>query len=140
MEKQMYNSLLTIKKKYEELENKLNSPQILNDIKKYTSLLKEINSSKEIVFVFKKYLDYENTKKDATNILRNEVDIELIKMAQNEIDKANNQMPNLIEKLKILLLPKDPNDEKNVIIEIRGAAGGDEANIFAGNLFEIYKK
>ena len=136
----MYNSLLTIKKKYEELENKLNSPQILNDIKKYTSLLKEINSSKEIVFVFKKYLDYENTKKDATNILRNEVDIELIKMAQNEIDKANNQMPNLIEKLKILLLPKDPNDEKNVIIEIRGAAGGDEANIFAGNLFEIYKK
>jgi peptide chain release factor 1 len=140
MEKQMYNSLLTIKNKYEELENKLNSPQILNDIKKYTSLLKEINSSKEIVFVFKKYLDYENTKKDATNILRNEVDIELIKMAQNEIDKANNQMPNLIEKLKILLLPKDPNDEKNVIIEIRGAAGGDEANIFAGNLFEIYKK
>lgn len=136
----MYKSLLEIKNKYEELEQKLNLPEITSDIKKYTSLSKEISSNKDIVDVFKKYLQFEKSKNEANEILKNKNDDEIIKMAKTEIEEANLQMPKLIEKLKILLIPKDINDDKNVIIEIRGAAGGDEANIFAGDLFEIYKK
>lgn len=136
----MYKSLLEIKNKYEELEEKLNLPEVTSNIKKYTSLSKELNSIKEIVDVFKKYLKFEKSKNEANEILKNKNDHEIIQMAKVEIEELNFQIPKLIEKLKILLIPKDSNDDKNVIMEIRGAAGGDEANIFAGDLFEIYKK
>ena len=136
----MYKSLLEIKNKYKELEEKLNLSEVMSDIKKYTSLSKEINSIKEIVSIFKKYLNFEKSKNEANEILKNKNDQEIMEMAKSEIEEANLQMPKLIEKLKVLLIPKDVNNDKNVIMEIRGAAGGDEANIFAGDLFEIYKK
>ncbi|VEU59691.1 peptide chain release factor 1 [Mesomycoplasma neurolyticum] len=135
----MYNSLLTIKNKYKELNNLLLEPKILNDIKKYTQINKEIASIKNIVEKFDKYLEYEKNNKEA-KLLLNEKDNEIVEFAKSEIAFTEEQMPILEKELVILLLPKDKNDDKNVIIEIRGAAGGDEANIFAGDLFKMYSK
>ena len=140
MEKQMFDSLLSIKNKHEELVDLLNNPKIAGDIKQYTKINREINSIQDVVEAFNNYLIAKQAKEDANEILKNESDNDLIEMAKMEISEAEEKMPKMEEELKILLLPKDPNDDKNVIIEIRGAAGGDEANIFAGDLFDIYKK
>lgn len=136
----MYNSLISINKKHTELSEMLTNPDIVSDIKKYTKLTKEINTIKDVVKVFKQYLELEQAKVDALEMIKNETDEELIEMAKMDLDNSDQQMPILTEELKILLLPKDENDDKNVIVEIKGAAGGDEANIFAGDLYDIYKK
>ena len=139
MQKQMYQSLKDIYKKYQELNDKLNSPEVSSNIKEYTKTTREINSIKDICISFKKYLDYETAIIEAKEILATEKDSELIEMAKMEITESEPNLKPLEEELKILLLPKDENDDRNVIMEIRGAAGGDEANIFAGNLLDMYK-
>jgi len=136
----MYKSLLEIKKKYEELEKKMADPAIASNIKKYTKVMHEAKSFKDIVKTFNEYLKLENQQKEAKELINSESDEEIIEMANMELSDANEKLPLLEEELKILLLPSDPNDDKNVIVEIRGAAGGDEANIFAGDLFDIYSK
>lgn len=136
----MRDSLMSVKNKYEELEKLLSTPEITGNIKEYTRISREQNSIRDVVFAFNKYLKFEKSKKDSNEIIRNESDSELLEMAKMELNEADEIMPKMEEELKILLLPSDPNNDKNVIIEIRGAAGGDEANIFAGDLFEIYKK
>lgn len=136
----MYNSLMSIKNKFNELENLLATPEISGNIKEYTRISKEQNSIKDVVKAFNKYLVAEQSKIDSNEIIKNESDHEIIEMAKMELHNAEVRMPEMEEELKILLLPSDPNNDKNVIIEIRGAAGGDEANIFAGDLYEIYKK
>lgn len=140
MEKQMHESIMAIKQKYAELQTLLQSPEVLSDIKKYTKINREANSIKAVAEAFDKYLVLENGLKEAKEMLGMETDPELVEMAKAEIQNSESKMPALEEELKILLLPQDPNDDKNVIIEIRGAAGGDEANIFAGDLFDIYKR
>lgn len=136
----MENSLLKIKAKFDELSLQINSDEVLKDIKKYTKINKELNSIKNIVSVFNKYLLHKNNLEESKKLLNESNEQELIEMAKNEISESEKAMLKLEENLKILLLPKDVNDDKNVIIEIRGAAGGDEANIFAGDLFKIYSK
>ncbi|MCK5807074.1 MAG: peptide chain release factor 1 [Mycoplasmataceae bacterium] len=140
MESSMKTSLIRLAKKYDELSVLLNDSEIISNIKKYTKLNMEQNEIKDIVETFNKYLAFEKAKEDSKDLLKNEKDADILEMASMELSEANTAMPKLIDELKILLLPKDKNDQKNVIMEIRGAAGGDEANIFAGNLFEIYKK
>lgn len=135
----MYNSLKSIYDKYQDLNNKLNNSEIASDIKKYTKITQEINDVKDIALSFKRYLNLEKTLNDAKEILLTEKDEELLELSKLEIAETEPKLKPLEEELKILLLPKDKNDNKNVIIEIRGAAGGDEANIFAGDLFDMYK-
>lgn len=139
MQKQMYQSLTDILKKYNELNEMLNTPEVSGNIKIYTKTTIEINSIKDICIAFMKYLAFEKAIVEAKEILATEKDSELIEMAKMEISDSEPNLKPLEEELKILLLPKDKNDERNVIMEIRGAAGGDEANIFAGNLFDMYK-
>ncbi|MGZ9413980.1 peptide chain release factor 1 [Mycoplasma sp. 5370] len=139
METSMYKSLISIKEKYNELNKILLDEKTMSDIKKYTQIVKEISSIKDIVETFDKYLAFENTIKEAKFLLA-EKDAEIIAFAKSEITNCEEQMPILEKELIILLLPKDENDERNVIMEIRGAAGGDEANIFAGDLFKMYNK
>ncbi|WLP85986.1 peptide chain release factor 1 [Mycoplasma seminis] len=139
METTMYNSLMQIKLKYDELENSLQNPEIISDIKKYTKINKEMNSIKDIVEAFNQYLEAESNLKNAKEMLK-ENDEELVSLAKMEISEAEEKMSKLTDELKILILPKDENDDKDVIVEIRGAAGGDEANIFAGDLFRMYSK
>ncbi|TDV24183.1 peptide chain release factor 1 (bRF-1) [Mycoplasmopsis mustelae] len=136
----MYKSLYQIKQKYEELENALLKPDVISDIKKYNKINKEINSIKEIVMTFNQYLLAEENQKQAKEILNIEKDEDLLSFAKQEIQDVENTMYELTKKLKVLILPKDENDDRDVIVEIRGAAGGDEANIFAGDLYRMYSK
>ena len=139
MDKIMLDRLETIHARYEQIQNDLQNDEIISNLKKYTELSKEARQLEE---VNKTFLEYKNTQKNLEEAkeLLNEDDPEMVLMAKNEIEEANKLISELEEKLKILLLPKDPNDEKNVIMEIRGAAGGDEGNIFAGDLFRMYSR
>ncbi|MDC8900387.1 peptide chain release factor 1 [Metamycoplasma hyosynoviae] len=140
MEKTMHTSLMSIKEKYENYAKKLADPNIYNDIKKYTQYAKEQSEIEEIYKNFLKYLASEDSYNMSKKILETEKDEELILLAKEDILIQEKLMQELEQVLKELMLPQDENDNKNVIVEIRGAAGGDEANIFSGDLFKMYQK
>ncbi|MCM1514066.1 MAG: peptide chain release factor 1 [Anaeroplasma bactoclasticum] len=135
----MIDRLEVIRQRYQQIGEQLTDPNIVSDIKKMTALAKEQRSLEKIVV---KYQELQKLNQDIVDLkeMVNDSDPEIREMAQMELDVANNRLPELEEEIKILLLPKDPNDEKNVIVEIRGAAGGDEGNIFAGDLYRMYIK
>ena len=133
----MIDRLENILKKYEELDLELVKPQVISDSNTLTKLSKEHSSLEEIVTVYRRYKDILNGISDDEELLK---DSELRDMAKEELEGLYKEKEELEGKLEILLLPKDENDSKNVIMEIRGAAGGDEANIFAGDLFRMYQK
>lgn len=128
-----------IEEKYEELTKQLSDPDIVSDIKKMTAIAKEHRNAEKVV---EKYREYKNVIKSIEDLkeMAKDSDQEIREMAEMELDELKPRVPILEEELTIMLLPKDPNDDKNVIVEIRGAAGGDEANIFAGDLFRMYSK
>jgi len=133
----MKERLDIIKERYEFLCNELLKPEIYNDYKKFQVIEKEKNSLEATVQTYNKYnlvLDDIEAAKEM------EKDPEMKAFALEELENLHNEKENIEKKLKVLLLPKDPNDDKNVIVEIRGAAGGDEGNIFAGDLFRMYSK
>ncbi|MDD5888168.1 MAG: peptide chain release factor 1 [bacterium] len=123
--------------RYQQLETELTKPEVLSDIKKTREYSKEMAALEDIVTCYKKYkkvlADIENTKEMTK-------DSELGEIAKEELKGLEEEKSSLDKELEILLIPKDPNDGKNVVIEIRGAAGGDEANIFAGDLFRMYTR
>ena len=133
----MIDRLENILKKYEELDLELVKPEVISDINMLTKLSKEHSSLEEVVTVYRRYKDVLTGISDDEELLK---DSELKDMAKEELDGLYKEKEELEGKLEILLLPKDENDSKNVIMEIRGAAGGDEANIFAGDLFRMYQK
>ena len=135
----MFNRLELIEKRYEEINNLLLKPEVSSDIKKMTELLKEHRSLEETVTKYRKYKQNEQSIKDLKELAKDK-DPEISKLAQAELHELEEENEQLEHELKILLIPKDPLDERNVIVEIRGAAGGDEANIFAGDLFRMYTK
>ena len=133
----MLERLQNIENRYNELNEELMKPEVISDIKKTLSLTREqagLKDAYEVYQVYKKLLsDIEDAKEMAN-------DPELGEFAHEELERYMNEKVELESKIEILLLPKDPNDGKNVIVEIRGAAGGDEGNIFAGDLYEMYRK
>ncbi len=131
----MIDRLEEILKKYKYLEEELLKPEVLSNVSNLKSLSKEKSLLEDVVLEYNKYKLVIQSIKEAEELL-NEKDLE--DFAKEELGKLNIEKDKIEESLEILLVPKDPNDEKNVIFEIRGAAGGDEANIFAGNLFEMY--
>lgn len=133
----MIERLDGILKKYEELTSELANPATLNDITKLTKLSKEQKDLEEIAITYKRYKEVVKQIEDDKELLN---DKELKQVAEEELKLLEEEKTTILEKLQIMLLPKDENDEKNVIMEIRGAAGGDEANIFAGDLFRMYQK
>ena len=135
----MTTRLEVICQRYEQISEMLTDMSIISDIKKLTELSKEQRSIEKIVF---KYREVQATEKDIADLkeMQKDEDPDIREMAETELPEAEDKLAKLNEELKILLLPKDPNDEKNVIVEIRGAAGGDEANIFAGDLYRMYLK
>ncbi len=134
----MFDRLKLIEKQYKEIQEKVSSGKI--EIKEMTELLKESSSIQESVEQYRLYKEKETELKDLEEMIELEDDEDLILMAKKEIDNLESFLEKTEEKLKILLLPKDPNDHKNVIVDIKGAAGGDEGNIFAGDLFRMYSK
>ena len=133
----MIERLETNLKKYNELEQELTRPEVLSDVKKTREYSKEMASLADIVNCYKKY---KKTLEDIESTKEMVKDPDLGDMAKEELKALEAEKVKLDGELEILLIPKDPNDEKNVIIEIRGAAGGDEANIFAGDLFRMYTR
>ena len=123
--------------RYETIEAELAKPEVLSDIKKTTELSKELRDLEEIVTCYKKYKKVLENIKDSEEMIK---DPELGEIAKADLVAYKKEQENLDKELEILLIPKDPNDSKNVVIEIRGAAGGDEANIFAGDLFRMYTR
>ena len=133
----MKERLQAIEERYDEITLELSKQEVLSDIKKTTELSKEQASLKEAYEAYKKYKQIEADIAEAKELTK---DSELAEFAKEELEKLTKEKENLEANLEIILLPKDPNDEKNVIVEIRGAAGGDEANIFAGDLYRMYMK
>ncbi|WP_026389273.1 peptide chain release factor 1 [[Acholeplasma] multilocale] len=132
-------ALETMQKRIEQIDQDLQSEEILKDIKRFTELNKERSGMEQVVEKYAEYKIITQAIKDAKEILGVEKDPEMIEMAKMELSENEDLVEPLIKLIDEMLLPKDPNDDKNVIVEIRGAAGGDEANIFAGDLFRMYK-
>ena len=133
----MLERLEAVESRFNELQKKLIEPEVISNIELMKKLSKEASDLEETVDVYHKYLQVLEDRDTAKEMMR---DIELVEMAREELELAEKSRVELEEKLEILLIPKDPNDGKNVIVEIRGAAGGDEANIFAGDLFRMYSR
>lgn len=131
--------LEAMEKRYNEITELLSTPEIASDIEKLKSLSKEQSSLQKPVELFHEYKSLESSLDDLKEMSKGE-DAEMALMAEEELNAAKARMQEIDDEMVILLMPKDPNDEKNVIMEIRGAVGGDEANIFAGDLFRMYSK
>ena len=136
----MLNKLQVLEDKYIDLTEKISDMEIINDQKVWQKYMKEHADLEPIVFKYREYRNVLNDLSESKAILEEESDEELRELAKMEISELEGQVEPLEAELKILLLPKDPNDEKNVIVEIRGGAGGDEAALFAGNLFRMYSR
>ena len=135
----MIDRLDQMTKRYEEINQELMNPNITNDIKRMTNLSKEQRGLDPVVQLYKEYKEVLQTISDLEEMLQ-EDDPEIVEMANMELEEVKPKIPIIEEELKVLLIPKDPDDDKNVIVEIRGAAGGSEAKIFAGDLFRMYTK
>lgn len=135
----MFERLDAIVERYSKLNSMLSDPSITSDIKKLTELSKEHSGLEKIVEKYNEYKDISQQIKDLKEML-DEDDEEIVEMAKLELEELKPKLPIIEEEIKVLLIPKDPNDEKNVVVEVRGAAGGDEANIFAGDLYRMYCK
>ena len=133
----MFERLENIVQKYNELKEELTKPEILNDYNTLKKLSKEQSDLEEIVNKYNEYKEVESALEEAKTLVN---DPELGEFASVEVEEQTKKLENLHKELELLLVPKDENDGKNVIMEIRGAAGGDEANIFAGDLFRMYSK
>ena len=135
----MFENLAGVEGRYLELEQQLADPEVVSDIKQYTSLLKEHKNMTPIVETYRVYKKAEEDLDEAKAILDDSgSDKEFRDLAQEEMAAAKETLEETAEQLKILLLPRDPNDEKNVIVEIRSGAGGEEAALFAGSLLRMY--
>lgn len=135
----MLDKLRMADARYDEINNKLTDPSVISDNELYKSLMKEYKSLTPLIETYRAYQKAQRNYEDAKDTL--EIagsDEELREMAQEEFSASKEQMEDLEKELKILLLPKDPDDDKNVIVEIRGGAGGDEAALFANSLFRMY--
>jgi peptide chain release factor 1 len=136
----MFEKLLGLKEKYLEIQGKLSDPEVLKDVSQITSLSREMKELEPIISKFAGYETLVADISDAKEIIEIEDDKEMIEMLRETIIANEAEIAVLEDEFKIMLLPKDPNDGKNAIIEIRGAAGGDEANIFAADLYRMYTK
>jgi peptide chain release factor 1 len=132
--------LESLEAKYEELNKKLGDPEVIGDPNAYKRLAKAHAELEEIVNEFRSYKSVLQDLEDARAMLREDNDPEFTAMLRDEVDSLESRQEELERRLQILLLPKDPNDEKNVIMEIRGGTGGEEAALFAGTLFRMYSR
>ena len=134
----MFDRLDDMLRHYEELMLELNNPSVAEDQRKFRKLMKEQADLAPIVDAYKQYKQAKQDVEDSLALLDEESDEEMKELAKEELADAKKRIEELEQELKILLLPKDPNDEKNVIVEIRAGAGGDEAALFASELYRMY--
>src|SRR5690242_19433517 len=136
----MIDRLDAIAKRHREIENEMARPDVASDHEKLTKLAREQRSMREIFDAYEAYKRTKHEMESAREMLRHEKDGEMQEYLRSEERRGSDQMVHLDEKLKVLLLPTDPNDEKDVVVEIQGAEGGEEAALFAAHLFRMYNK
>ena len=137
----LFERLQMLEDRYSELAELLSDPDVISDTSRFTALSKEMGDLRDTVEKFRQLKQVQQTIEDDDEMMRAGLDDdEMNEMVKEELSEAKKQREELEDEIKILLLPKDPNDGKNIIMEIRGAAGGDEASLFAGDLFNMYSK
>ncbi|ARJ88837.1 TPA: peptide chain release factor 1 [Listeria monocytogenes] len=136
----MYDRLQAVEDRYDELNELLSDPDVVSDPKRLRDLSKEQSGITATVETYREYKNVNEQINETKELLGEKLDDEMREMAKEEFAELQKEKTDLEERLKLLLVPKDPNDDKNVILEIRGAAGGDEAALFAGDLFRMYSK
>lgn len=136
----MFDRLQAVEDRYERLNELLSDPEIVNDPKKLREYSKEQSDITETVQAYREYKEAKEQLQDAKDMLDEKLDPDMREMVKEEMSELEERIEELEGRMKILLIPKDPNDDKNVIMEIRGAAGGDEAALFAGNLYRMYSR
>jgi peptide chain release factor 1 len=134
----MFSKLEQVASRYEEVNMSLQRPDIASDQKQYRALMQELANLEKIVLVYREFKQKTAALKDSKEMLTSESDPEMKEMFREEIKQLEADLPNLEAQLKIALIPKDPNDGKNVLLEIRAGAGGDEASLFAEEMFRGY--
>ena len=134
----MLNKLAATEERFIHIEEELANPEIFSDNEKYTSLMKEYKTLSPIIEKFREYKTVKTQNEEAYAMLDEGLDAEMREFVSSELKDTKARMEELTEELKVLLIPRDPNDDKNVIIEIRGGAGGEEAALFAGVLYRMY--
>ncbi|MEH7491616.1 peptide chain release factor 1 [Neobacillus sp. 3P2-tot-E-2] len=136
----MFDRLQSVEDRYERLNELLSDPTIINDSKKLREYSKEQSDIQETVQAYREYKDVREQLKDAKAMLEEKLDNDMRDMVKEEVNELEKQIEELEARMKFLMIPKDPNDDKNVIFEIRGAAGGEEAALFAGTLYRMYSR
>lgn len=136
----MLDKLAAIKNRYDEIAEQMTDPAVIADMKKFVQLNKDYKELEPIVKAYTEYKDIVDNIESSREIIKTETDEDFLQMAKEELADLNNRKEELDEEIKILLIPKDPQDSKNAILEIRAGTGGDEASIFAGDLLRMYQK
>ena len=136
----MFDRLQAVEDRYDRLNELLSDPSIVNDLNKLREYSKEQSDIQDTVVAYREYKVVQEQIKEAKEMLNEKLDPEMRDMVKEELSELEDQVEEIEARLKILLIPKDPNDDKNVIMEIRGAAGGDEAALFAADLYRMYSK
>ena len=136
----MFDKLEDLIRRFEEIQNELSEPSVVNDQNRFRRLMKEQNDLAPLVETYTEYKKEKQNVEDSLQILEEENDEEMRELAKEELSASRQHIEKLEQKLKILLLPKDPNDDKNIIVEIRAGAGGEEAALFAAELYRMYCK
>ena len=135
---EIFDKLQAVADRYDELNELISDPEVIADSQRFMKLSKEEGSLRETVEKYNEYKEVTQTIKDDSEMLREESDPDLIEMTKEELNEAKERQSQLQDELEVLLIPKDPSDDKNIIMEIRGAAGGDEASLFAADLYNMY--
>lgn len=136
----MFDKLETAEKRYEEIGERLNDPETISDQENWKKLMKEHSGMTDLIEKYREYKKLNETIKEAKQLLNDQIDEDFKEMVEMELEEAKEKIEIVKDELQILLLPKDPNDEKNVIVEVRGGAGGDEAALFAGDIFRMFSR
>jgi len=137
---EIIDKLETINRRWEEMSEQLNDPAVMSDMKRYVKLNKDYKDLEPVVQAFKEYKSVVSNIENAREIIKKEKDEDFKEMAREELDVFEERKEKLEEDIRIMLIPKDPQDDKNAVVEIRAGAGGDEASIFAGDLYRMYIK
>ncbi|MSE21652.1 PCRF domain-containing protein, partial [Lactobacillus parabuchneri] len=138
---EIFDKLQSVVDRYDELNELISDPEVIADTQKFMKLSKEEADLRDTVAAYKKYQKVTQQLDDDKEMLRDKIDDpDLETMVKDEISDFTDQKEKLESELKVMLLPQDPNDDKNIIMEIHGAAGGDEGSLFAGDLFSMYSK
>ncbi len=140
MAENLLKKLEGVKQRFDEVGELITDPAVINDMKRFVKLNKEYKDLEPVVEAYREYRNVVENIESAKEILENEKDNELVEMAKTELEELSEKKDKMEEEIRLLLLPSDPEDEKNAIVEIRAGTGGDEASIFAGDLYRMYTK